>query len=157
MRHGTTDHLQKDSDRHKLEDCNSQRNLSPQGREQVTRTGQAIRSLGISVGDVTSSRYCRCKDTARLAFGKIRFEPDLRFSINKNEQESRHLGERLYTMMLDVDPSQKTNTVFVGHTSNLRDGLGVWPKPEGVIAVFRKEQGRLVYKGMIGPNEWPAR
>ena len=37
---------------------------------------------------------------------------------------------------------------------NLKDGLGVWPKPERVIVVFQKQDNRLV-KGMISPDQWP--
>ncbi len=154
FRHGATDSTQRDSNRENFEDCTTQRNLSAQGREQVKQIGLAIRALKIPIEEVASSPYCRCKDTAKLAFGEFRIEPDLQFSISKDEKESKQLGEHLRNMMLNVKTGS-SNTVFVGHTSNLRDGLGVWPKPEGVIAVFQKREGKLVYKGMIKPDEWP--
>jgi len=156
MRHGPTDHTQNDEDRHNLEDCSSQRNLSEEGREQVKQIGLAMSALQIPFGEVFSSPYCRCKDTARLAFGQFQVEPDLHFSISKDEQESKHLGERLYAMMMNSEAGLN-NVVFVGHTSNLRDGLGVWPKPEGVVVVFQKQKNKLVYKGIIKPDEWPVR
>ena len=56
-------------------------------------------------------------------------------------------------MMLNSKVSTK-NSVFVGHTSNLRDGLGIWPKPEGVIAIFKKRGNSLVFKGVIKPDDW---
>lgn len=154
MRHGVTDHSQKDISRRNLDDCLSQRNLSEVGVEQSKKIGRTIKSLKIPVSEVASSPYCRCKDTARLVFGEFRVEPDLQFSISKNEKESKKLGDRLYQMMLsssDVDE----NVIFVGHTSNLRDGLGVWPKPEGAIVVFKKEGGKLIHRGIIKPSEWP--
>lgn len=154
FRHATTDPTQKDSDRSNLEDCSTQRNLSAQGRDQAKRIGRTIRALKIPVGEVISSPYCRCKDTAKLAFDKFHIEPNLQFSISKNEMESKQLGEHLRNMMLSVKTSS-SNTVFVGHTSNLRDGLGVWPKPEGVVAIFQKRGNKLIYKGMIKPDEWP--
>ena len=154
MRHGATDHTQKDINRDNLEDCYGQRNLSANGREQSTRIGRSIRALKIPVADVSSSPYCRCKDTARLTFGKFHVENDLYFSISKDEEESARLGERLYTLMVESD-TRSGNVVFVGHTTNLRDGLGIWPKPEGAVAVFQKEQNELIFRGMIRPDEWP--
>ena len=50
----------------------------------------------------------------------------------------------------------KANTVFVGHTANLRDGLGVWPKPEGVFVIFKKVDGNIIFLGMITPGQWPG-
>ena len=154
MRHGKTDHGQKDVNRHNLEDCNGQRNLSAEGREEMERVGRSIKALKIPVAEVLSSPYCRCKDTARLAFGSFHIEKDLYFSISKDEAESKYLGERLYDMMMNADTSS-SNVVFVGHTANLKDGLGIWPKPEGVAAVFQKEDDELVHRGMIKPDEWP--
>ena len=154
MRHSATDHTQKDMDRHNLDDCSQQRNLSSTGRNQAKKIGLAIRKLGIPVGEILSSPYCRCKDTAQLVFGRFKIDPQLGFSISKNKDESKQLGKHLYSAMLNSTTGQK-NTVFVGHTSNLKDGLGTWPKPEGVFVVFQKHGSRLVYKGMIKPDEWP--
>ena len=70
-------------------------------------------------------------------FNEYQIEPDLAFSLTKDEQESRYLGNQLYQMMLD-SPNNNQNTVFVGHTSNLKEGLGVWPKPESVVVIFKK-------------------
>lgn len=155
MRHGETAYDRNDINRHNLEDCNGQRNLSAKGREDAQRIGRVIKALKIPIGDVSSSPYCRCKDTARLVFGNFHVEDDLHISINKDEEESEYLGDRLYAMMLDAD-TQSTNVVFIGHAYNLKDGLGVWPKPEGVFTVFQKEEGDLIYRGMIKPDEWPG-
>lgn len=154
MRHGKTDHDQKDVNRHNLENCNGQRNLSAGGREEMQRVGHSIKALKIPVGNVLSSPYCRCKDTAHLAFGRFHVEKDLYFSISKDESESKYLGERLYDMMMNADTSS-TNAVFVSHTSNLRDGLGIWPKPEGAAAVFQKKGDEIIHRGVIKPDGWP--
>lgn len=49
-----------------LGDCATQRNLSEAGREQARRIGERFRERGIEVGEVRSSRWCRCRETARL-------------------------------------------------------------------------------------------
>ncbi len=155
MRHSKTDHTQKDKVKHVLTDCSSQRNLSEEGKEQAKKLGLIIQQLNIPIGHVISSPYCRCKDTAQLTFGEFDIEPNLQFSISKNAEESEQLGKMLYEIMVNI-PSNSANDVIVGHTSNLKDGLGVWPKPEGVIAVFQNTKKGLVYKGLITPDMWPG-
>ena len=53
----------------KLGDCSTQRNLSDEGRAQAQRTGQWFRARGLQPARVRSSAWCRCVDTATLAFG----------------------------------------------------------------------------------------
>ncbi|MDX1465329.1 MAG: histidine phosphatase family protein [Halomonas sp.] len=48
----------------RLSDCTTQRNLSEAGREQARRIGERFRERGIEVGEVRSSRWCRCLETA---------------------------------------------------------------------------------------------
>jgi broad specificity phosphatase PhoE len=55
----------------RLEDCATQRNLSDEGREQARRIGKALQAAGVAVGEVLSSRWCRCLDTATEAFGRV--------------------------------------------------------------------------------------
>jgi len=54
----------------RLEDCATQRNLSDEGRAQAWRMGEAFRQRGVPVGEVLSSPWCRCVETAKLAFGR---------------------------------------------------------------------------------------
>ena len=53
----------------KLVDCGTQRNLDAAGRDQARRLGEQFRQLGLQPTAVRSSPWCRCLDTARLAFG----------------------------------------------------------------------------------------
>ena len=50
--------------------CAAEVNLSPSGVEQAKRIGGAFRAHGIAIGEVFSSPYCRCIDTAKLAFSR---------------------------------------------------------------------------------------
>lgn len=153
LRHAATDHDTRDSERSDLSDCSKQRNLSPSGKAQARAINRGIKHLGIPIGQVYSSPYCRCKETARLAFGDFTIENDLQFSISKDREEAQRLGRRLRDMMLQI-PESPENTVFVGHTANLRDGLGVWPKPEGVMVIFKRQGSELKLRGMIHPDRW---
>jgi voltage-gated potassium channel Kch/phosphohistidine phosphatase SixA len=53
---------------YRLDDCSTERNLSADGRAQSARLGKALLERGVKVESVLSSRWCRCLDTARLAF-----------------------------------------------------------------------------------------
>jgi len=53
-----------------LGDCRTQRNLSDEGRAQARRIGAWFRSRQLEPAAVLSSPWCRCIDTATLAFGR---------------------------------------------------------------------------------------
>lgn len=54
----------------KLGDCCTQRNLSDDGRAQARAMGAWFRAQGLQPAQVLSSPWCRCVDTAELAFGR---------------------------------------------------------------------------------------
>lgn len=54
----------------RLDDCATQRNLDDEGRRQARRIGAWFRQRGLHPARVRSSPWCRCLDTARLAFGE---------------------------------------------------------------------------------------
>lgn len=70
MRHARTDPGVGDPPNFRVGDCSTQRNLSAEGREQSRRTGAAFAREGIRFDEVRSSAWCRCVDTAQLAFGR---------------------------------------------------------------------------------------
>ena len=49
-----------------VEECATQRNLGPSGRDQATRIGADMRGVGLRFSAVYASPWCRCLDTARL-------------------------------------------------------------------------------------------
>jgi phosphohistidine phosphatase SixA len=53
----------------RLGDCATQRNLGERGRVQAARIGAWFRERGLAPAAVRSSPWCRCLETARLAFG----------------------------------------------------------------------------------------
>lgn len=53
----------------RLGDCRTQRNLSDGGRAQARRMGEWFESRGLKPARVRSSPWCRCMDTAQIAFG----------------------------------------------------------------------------------------
>ena len=51
-----------------LNDCSTQRNLSEDGRKQAQRIGEFFTKNKIEIDKVLSSEWCRCKETAKIAF-----------------------------------------------------------------------------------------
>lgn len=154
LRHAATEHIKVDRNLLQLDDCTTQRNLSEKGREQSRLIGESFKKIGISVAKVVSSPYCRCRDTAKIAFGGTEISNDLYFAIGVSKEETARLTVKLREM-LTTKPPDGSNSVIVSHTANLKEAAGIWPKPEGVMAVFKPlEKGALAYFGMISPEEW---
>ncbi len=154
LRHAKTDKSQLDRDRNDLTLCSQQRNLSDEGRDQARGIGAAMRTLGIPTGVVISSPYCRCKETAQLAFGNLEVSDDLRFGMGTDREKTAHLTRALREM-LATEPQGGGNTVLVSHTANLKEATGIWPDPEGAAYVFRPARGDgFEYLGRIGPEQW---
>jgi len=61
----------------RLGDCSTQRNLSEAGRAQAQRMGRWFQARALVPAQVRSSPWCRCIDTARLAFGPAQVWPAL--------------------------------------------------------------------------------
>ena len=75
LRHARTTPGVGDPPEFRLEDCSTQRNLSDAGRAQARRFGAEFNRRGIRIDEVRSSRWCRCLDTARLAFPQLEVQP----------------------------------------------------------------------------------
>ncbi|MCK7496943.1 MAG: hypothetical protein MZW92_43185 [Comamonadaceae bacterium] len=68
IRHAQTEPGVGDPPGMRLDDCSTQRNLVGRGPRAGARIGDALRVRAIPVAEVRSSQWCRCLDTARLAF-----------------------------------------------------------------------------------------
>ncbi|MDA9210066.1 histidine phosphatase family protein [bacterium] len=72
--------------------CNTQRNLNNSGRNQADKIGYLFKDNNISTDKVYSSEWCRCKETALIAFNQFETKKFLnsffssKFAQNKNSQ-----------------------------------------------------------------------
>lgn len=158
MRHGTTDTTKPDRvPSVDLDDCSTQRPLTPDGRKLAAAVGAFIHAARIPVGEVFSSPLCRAKESATAAFGKTFIVvPMLMYSSNMtDEQKVPVVAEtrRLLSSPVKVG----TNRLLVAHAPNLMDVMGLFPKPEGSVIVIRPlGDGRLEYLASIPPDAWPG-
>jgi len=155
FRHGATDPTQYDSDPNNLANCSTQRNLTDAGRAQAETIGDAFRSLGIPVGIVLSSEYCRAMEYSRLAFGTAQPEQSLDLTDPLSDAVR---AERVQTMrrLVGTAPSSGTNAILVSHSPNLRLAMGVDLTVEGEAAVYRvDESGASMLVARVLPTDWP--
>ncbi len=153
LRHGATDHAQNDQDLSDLRECSKQRNLNKQGKQESRLLGKAFKELDIKIDKVISSPYCRCVDTALFAFNRVDIDMNMRATFATNQAETEFL--KLYlTKQLKVPPLAHHNRVLVGHTANLREVTNVWPKPEGVMHIFKPTPQGYEHMGRIPPSQW---
>jgi phosphohistidine phosphatase SixA len=153
LRHAPTNPTQVDADRPDFTRCETQRNLSDEGRRMARDIGAAFKALGIRVGKVVSSPYCRTVDTAELAFGRHEVSPVMFFAMGVAKEERADQSVKL-RQMLSAPPAPGTNNVFVGHNANIKEAAGIWPKREGDAHVFRPVPTGFNYVGEINAEDW---
>ncbi len=142
FRHAATDRRgQPDDD---LSTCETQRNLNAAGRRQAREIGAAFRSLGIPVGRVVASPYCRAKDTATLAFGRV-------------DEETMALkdGGRPLADLVAGLPREGPNTILSGHGMDRVAPLRLPVLDEGEAAVLALlEDGTTKRVARVKAGEW---
>jgi phosphohistidine phosphatase SixA len=153
LRHATTNPDQVDADRPDFTRCETQRNLSDAGRRMAREIGSAFKALGIRVGRVLSSPYCRTVETAELAFGRHEVSPVMYFAMGVAKEERASQSSKL-RLMLSTPPSPATNTILVGHNANIKEAAGVWPKREGDAHVFRPGPSGFAHIGEVSAEDW---
>ncbi|MDB5776916.1 MAG: histidine phosphatase family protein [Herbaspirillum sp.] len=117
MRHAITEPGIGDPPGFTLEDCSTQRNLSAQGRIDAQHIGEAFRRRGIPVNEVLSSRWCRCLETANLAFGRVTPVPMLDSMFNESGMKGEEKIRQVFAAAKRRPSS--ANLVFVTHNQNI--------------------------------------
>lgn len=125
----------------RLDDCSTQRNLSDEGRAHAKRIGAAFRARGIPVARVESSPWCRCVETARLAFGGAPHTNDALGNLfgrpENRERQVKALQARL------AQPRAAGNLVLVSHGSTIYALTGVSPGTGEMVVLTAQGAQRL--------------
>jgi phosphohistidine phosphatase SixA len=154
MRHMSTDSVAPEDGTHTDTDCSTQRNLDERGRQEATSVGEAVKSLGLPIGNVFTSPYCRCVDTGMLVFGKATKVDELAvFDVLTGAAKEERA--KMIRGMLNTPPEPNTNDVLITHTGSLLYTFGLQTRPEGIAHMFRPaEYGAPVYVGRVTPEQW---
>ena len=120
-----------------IQDCNTQRNLSNSGRQQAKQIGSFIKDNNIPIYRVISSEWCRCRETATIAFNKYETKSFLnsffseKFASNKNKQINdlkRYIKSR----------NDKKNLILITHYVVISEILNISPVSGQIIITNKK-------------------
>jgi hypothetical protein len=126
----------------RLDDCRTQRNLNDEGRAQARRLGQWFRERGLVPESVRTSPWCRCVDTAELAFGSARPWTALGSPVGSSESVQADKLAQLSRALAQVARRPGRFEAWVTHMFVLRDLAGV-SVSVGVGLVLAPRDGRL--------------
>ena len=124
-----------------LNDCSTQRNLSKQGRKQAEKIGDFFKKNEIRIKKVFSSEWCRCKETANIAFKDYSTKSFLNsfYSPKYAKNKSKQI-EELNNYVQQFKSNQ--NLVFVTHYVLISEVLN-YASSSGEIVVSDKNYNMI--------------
>jgi phosphohistidine phosphatase SixA len=149
MRHAVTTPGVGDPAGFRLDDCATQRNLTDAGRDDARRVGAALKARGVPIGRVLSSPWCRCLETARLAFGGA--EPWSALS-NLFDNRTREAEQMRALREIAGRRPDGGNLVLVTHGSVVLPLTGIQPAPAELVVLTPQGEGRFQMAGRLPPD-----
>jgi phosphohistidine phosphatase SixA len=148
VRHASTTPGVGDPTGFRLDDCATQRNLSDEGRAEARRLGEWMRQHEIPIERVVSSPWCRCVETAELAFGRV----DERWPALSNLfGRSQNAEAQVKAMRPRVAAHRgRGNLVLVSHGSTALALTDISPQ-QGEVIVLTPSRGGFRIAGRIAP------
>ena len=120
-----------------LNDCSTQRNLSDRGKKQAEHIGSIFREYKIEIDEVYSSEWCRCKETAEIAFTNFTTKNFLNSFYSSNYAKNK--TKQIKDLMKFVKKNDfEKNIIFVTHYVLISEVLDYAPS-SGEIIVSDKE------------------
>ncbi len=157
MRHATADPDKADTEPLNFRNVKSQQPLTDLGRQSAKALGDTFRRLGISFGEVLTSRFNRAYQTALLAGFKAA-KPVTELTegslvVSPNEQRRRAAFLRELTVA-SLAPGQ--NRLIVTHRVNIAQAYGKewYDVKEGEASIFRVEKGAYSLLARLLLDEW---
>ena len=120
-----------------LNDCNTQRNLNDDGRLQSKKIGDFFKKNEISIEKVYSSEWCRCKETASIAFRTFETKNFLNSFFSERFAKNRENQIENFNKFIN-NWNGKRNLIFVTHYVVISEILNYAPA-SGEIIVSDKQ------------------
>ena len=128
-----------------IEKCSTQRNLSERGRQQARKVGALFAARAAPTQRVLTSRYCRTRETARLAFRDAEDSPLLDPPAADGEERQAQI-EAIVAEVANYSGSG--NLVLVTHLETIEAVTGQTAR-EGEAVIVRPDGERLRVIGRI--------
>jgi len=151
LRHASTEPGLGDPPGFRLDDCATQRNLSEAGRAEARRIGAAFVRRAVPVARVLSSRWCRCVETARLAFGRVEPWSPLDSFF---DDRSREPQQTRAVLTLIAEPFTGGNLILVTHQVNITALTGIVPAMGEMVVLSPEPGGKFRIVGRLGPADF---
>lgn len=121
-----------------IEKCSTQRRLSERGKQQARKIGALFAARAAPTERVLTSRYCRTKETARLAFGDAEeFAP---LDLPASDENARK--EQIDAILKEVrDYSGSGNLVLVTHLETIEALTGQAAREGEAVIVGPNDNG----------------
>ena len=119
-----------------LNDCSTQRNLNSIGRKQAKDIGEFFRENKIKIYKILSSEWCRCKETADIAFKNYSTNSFLNSFYNSKYAKNKDKQIVALNNYVKKFKSDK-NLIFVTHYVLISEVLNYGPS-SGEIVVSDK-------------------
>ena len=131
-----------------LDDCSTQRNLTDEGRAHARRVGEAFRARKIVVDRVVSSPWCRCIETARLAFAT---SPETSVPLSNLFGRPEKRDAQVTELRKAIGAFRgRGNLVMVSHGSTISALTGVSPDTAEMVLVKPETGGTFSVTGRLG-------
>ena len=119
-----------------LNDCSTQRNLNEDGRKQAKAIGEFFRNNKIKIDKVLSSEWCRCKETADIAFKDFTTNSFLNSFYSSKYEKNKDKQVKALNDYIKKFKSNK-NLILVTHYVMISEVLNYSPS-SGEIVVSDK-------------------
>ena len=115
-----------------LKDCSTQRNLSEDGRKQAQQIGKFFRKNKIKIEKVLSSEWCRCKETAKIAFKNFSTNNFLNSFYSSKYEKNKDKQLKAINDYIKKFKSNK-NLVLVTHYVVISEILNYYPSSGEIV------------------------
>jgi len=146
LRHGLTEPGVGDPPGFKLSDCRTERKLNAEGRAESKRLGEAFRRRQVPIAQVLSSEWCRCKDTAELAFGRYETWPALNNLFGRHDNAA---AQRSAILERASRFRGGGNLILVSHGSTIVQVAGINPAMGEMVVMRPAGAGKLELVGRM--------
>jgi phosphohistidine phosphatase SixA len=159
MRHAKSPEAKPEQGAADPENTNMERQLDQTGRETATAMGEAMKNLGIPIGDVLSSPTYRARETVRLAsLPRAQTFAELGDGGQSMQRITEAPAEWL-RKRVGEPPRSGTDTVMITHMPNISAAFGQAASgaADGETLVFRPDgKGGAELIARVKIEEWPG-
>lgn len=157
MRHTVADPDKGDRDPLNFKNLRAQQPLTDEGRQDAQNFGRYLREIGVPIGEVLTSRFQRCIQTALLAGlrnGKATAELTEGSLVESPNEIRRRAAVLRQLVATPTEPER--NRLIVTHRANVTQAFGKewFDVKEGETSIFKVEAGTYVLVARLQIADW---